>query len=126
MKKGIRIFGLLALVMMCVCMLTGCKKGVEAKFNLVEINGIPGVTASSYEYNYIVLHKNGKYEIENKIGSAVTKQSGTYKINDDEITFITKVGAATSEEVYKYDGKTLIMETTMQGYSLKLVFEIEK
>lgn len=67
MMKQIRKALLLVTMVIALVVMTSCTKtGYEGKYNLVSISGIPGVSASTYEYNYIELRpgKNTSLKIK--------------------------------------------------------------
>lgn len=132
MMKQIRKALLLVTMVIALVVMTSCTKtGYEGKYNLVSISGIPGVSASTYEYNYIELRSGKKYVIENKVNSIVTSQKGTYSINKakNEITFITTSSGTKVKEIDKLDGNKIIIEQTLAtstgSYTVKMVFKKE-
>lgn len=132
MKLFKKLFTTLTLLFVLFVSLTGCASApsdMVGKYNLTSLSGVPGVTASMYDYNYIILNDDYTYKIENKFQGIVTKQEGEWEVNDDktEITFITKNGSASMEEVYDYDNeaKTITISMSASGYTLKMVLTLE-
>ena len=122
-------------VLMCLVMLltfASCKAPAEmcGRYNLTSISGIPGVSVSTYEYNYIELYDDYSYTIENKIYGTVTTQTGEWSINDEktEITFITKVNASTmGKDVaqYDYEAKTITLTSKIQNQTISMVLTLQ-
>lgn len=85
MKKQLKGL-LLCIMLLLVCLaMTSCKNAkYKGKYNLVSVEGFPGVTASTYTYNYIELKSGNKYYLENSVNGTITSQSGTYSINSTE------------------------------------------
>lgn len=127
MKK---ILGLFTILFMMIVTLASCGSKVPSevvgKYNLTEISGIPGISVSTYEYNYVELKSNGKYYLENKVYGTVTSQEGTFEINDEmtELTLITKNGSTSVKETASYDKETytFVLEEGIEGYTISMTF----
>ena len=96
----------------------GVYKCVKIKFNGVE-------SLNQYDYYNIELKANGDCIVSSKQkGSSQTYEAeATFTIEGELITVITKSGASTIKEEYKYiDGK-IIMETAISGVGVYAEFE---
>ena len=127
MKKQLK--GLLLCIMLfIVCLtMTSCKNAkYKGKYNLVSVEGFPGVTASTYTYNYIELKSGNKYYLENNVDGNIISQSGTYSINSTEtaITFTSSLG---SVETYEFNKNRIIIKSAVNiletVYYVTFIFE---
>lgn len=57
------------------------------RYDLSEITGVNGVTADSYEYNYIELKSDGYYVIANKFNKKKTEQKGVWYVENGKVYF---------------------------------------
>ena len=121
------------MVFVMIFSLASCRapEDICGKYNLTSVSGLPGVSVSTYQYNFIVLNDDYSYTLENKANGIITKQEGNWSINDEmtEITFVTYSSLAQSvTEVYQYDidAKTLTVALKMQSYDIKMVFTKEE
>ncbi|MBR2466604.1 MAG: hypothetical protein IKB38_06740 [Clostridia bacterium] len=84
-----RIISFLLLVTIVTISLASCSGSAE-RYELVDMD-FPGVSVEAYEYNYIEFNEKDKtYTLENeaKQNNVVTKQTGSYTVDDDGyITF---------------------------------------
>lgn len=118
------------MVFVMVFSLSSCRAPgvICGKYNLVSISGIPGVSLSSYEYNYIILNDDYTYELENKVNGIVISQNGEWSLNNamNEITFVTYPSLAQSvTEVYEYniDARAIKVALEMNSYNIKMIFQ---
>lgn len=130
MKSIAKRFTVLAVIvltglMFAACGLSDAEKELVGKYNLSSITGIPGVSVSSYEYNYIDLKSNGKYELKNKVESTVTEQTGKWSYADGTITFkVSNMSTSVTEEYSVIDGKIVITLST-DGMNVRMEFTRE-
>ena len=118
------------MVFVMVFSLSSCRAPgvICGKYNLVSISGIPGVSLSSYEYNYIILNDDYTYELENKVNGIVISQNGEWSLNNamNEITFVTYPSLAQSvTEVYEYNinSRAIKVALEMNSYNIKMIFQ---
>lgn len=128
-KKLMRNLVMVFAMVLGLFALTSCAKNTTeyaGRYDLITAKGIPGVSASTYEYNYIDLSDKGKYHIANKVNGIVTEQSGTFSVKDGTITFVTKANGAKVTEEYDYDveNKTITMKLSQQGYNIEMVYQL--
>lgn len=127
MKKQLKGL-LLCIMLLLVCLaMTSCKNAkYKGKYNLVSVEGFPGVTASTYTYNYIELKLGNKYYLENSVNGTITSQSGTYSINSTE-TAITFTSPSGSVETYELNKNKIIIKSTVNiletVYCVTFIFE---
>lgn len=57
------------------------------RYDLSEITGVNGITADSYEYNYIELKSDGYYVIANKFNKKKTEQKGVWYVENGKVYF---------------------------------------
>lgn len=57
------------------------------RYDLSEITGVNGITADSYEYNYIELKSDGYYVIANKFKKKKTEQKGVWYVENGKVYF---------------------------------------
>ncbi len=104
-------------MLLCSVCFWGCSQGT--KYHLTSVSGLSGVSAMSYEYNYIELKDNGTYYLENKAkaNGIVTKQSGKYLILDNGSMILSESDngnnylLASGETIYCING-----QITVSGY----------
>lgn len=94
------------------------------KYNLVSVN-ITGVTLDQFEYNYIRFDfTKGTYWLENKVkaNGIVTKQTGTFTVDNDGRVTITNDQVPSVRyllidgETLYFDGDKFIVTAYVQGY----------
>ena len=119
MKKTTKAIALVAIVIMCLVVLTGCAKKVEGKYTLVSANmggisiegdaladtGLEGMCMEFSKDNTVTLSGEDDDESE----------KATYEVNGDEI----KITAEGESMTGKIDGNKITLE--MDGVSM--VFE---
>ena len=79
MKKIVSLLLILVIATLC---LASCSN--VTKYELIDIE-FANISVSSYEYNYIEFNENNNtYKLENKAkqNGIVTKQTGTYSVDD--------------------------------------------
>ncbi|GHV00298.1 hypothetical protein FACS1894211_07310 [Clostridia bacterium] len=132
MRKVGKILLLAVLVATLSAALAACasqeEKDAAGKYELFSAAGIPGVTASTYEYSYIELKSNRTYHIENKVGSAVTQQDGKWSLKDGQVTFKQSSLNTSVTEVYTLSDDMLTIETTapINGTTYNVTFKFKK
>jgi len=100
------------------------KKDAVGKYNLTSITGIPGVTPSLFEYNYIIFKDDGFYELKNKVEDVVTEQTGTWYITEGVIKARPYMSANTQEISKAND--VLTMSFDDDGVMVTMEFTKEK
>lgn len=128
-KKILTNFMLFIIMMFSI---TSCvaPKEMVGKYNLTKITGIPGISASSYDYNYIILNSNYTYELENKIQGVVTAQEGKWSYDEttNELALIVQLNNSTSSKdiaIYNMEEKSFTLSTTIEGYTISMTMTLE-
>lgn len=85
----------------------------------------------NYDYNYIILHDNYKYETKNKINNIVTHTDGKWVMSEDytQFGFVMKLTfAASYVEYYPYDyeNKTITIKTEIDSYDVTFTYKLEQ
>jgi len=90
-------------------MLSGCSKkttgpsdpnlseeelAAVGRYDLTSITGIPGVDVDSFEYCYIELKSNGRFDYKIKFNfvNEISEQSGNWSLNGRVLTFTVRMG----------------------------------
>ena len=130
MKKRITIIAV-SLALICLsfafaaCGLDESSKEAVGTYNLTSITGIPGVSASSYDYNRIILKSNKTYMLENKVNGIETKQTGKWELDGNTLKMTTTVGATSVTDTCSYSDGKITITTNQQGYDVTLVLTKE-
>ena len=128
--KNIVLKFLMLIVMIFTVSSCSAPKEMVGKYNLTKITGLMGVSASTYDYNYIELNGDYTYHLENKVYGQVTAQDGTWTYTEEtkELTFVCKVNESTYSKdiaIYDAEAKTFTISSTIQGYSISMTFTLE-
>lgn len=109
---------------------SGCNTSKETKaaagrydLTLLTCDTLPTLNAGLYElyeYNYIILTENGKYEIENKSGSTTVSQKGTFSVEGSKITFVTRDGCTKITEEYILENNVIKMKVMIETYEVEM------
>ncbi len=112
MKKFTK--SLLALLFVVVSLFAVCACDDEekgTKYSLSEVD-FANITVEHYEYSYIRFDfESGKYILKNKVkqNGIVTKQTGTFTVDEDNYVTITN-DAIPTIDYFLYEGETLYFE----------------
>lgn len=130
MTKKLKLSVIMIACLALLLTFTGCaskeNKEVAGKYNLTKMTcvNLPDLNASLYEYNYIILKENGKYEIENKAAATTISQVGSYVVDGTKITFMTRDGCRKVKEEYIIENGVIKMNVTINNYYV--VMELTK
>lgn len=96
------------------------------RYDLTEISGVSGVTADSYEYNYIELKNDGYYVIANKYKKKKTEQKGVWYVEEGKIYFESSrfLGFVKTTDSGNITGDTITM--TIENNSNKITLTLTK
>ena len=101
------VVGLTSLFALCAC--EDEEKGT--KYSLSDVN-FANISVEHYEYNYIRFDfESGKYILKNKAkqNGIVTKQTGTFTVDENNFVTITNDQIATIDYIL-YEGETLYFD----------------
>jgi len=102
------------------------ERNAIGRYNLTSITGLDGVTASSYDYNYVTLMKGGKYEIKNKINGIVSEQFGEWSLKEGTLTTKTSTGSTTVTEENTLENNVITFKINTRGLNLTMELTKEK
>ena len=98
----------------------------SGKYNLKEFYKDNELISIEYEYNYIEIDEVGLFLIKNKLNDVVTSLRGICFIEGNSIKFVFTVEGIDVTNAYNIgENNTLIFESNVGNYQVKLVYEKE-